>query len=100
MGLAKSYCQKTQDLSEWYFANKSIPYDEIYASHIENKIRKAAGIPLRDFYERDKFGGTRLVDIEHFSLYINKEESNYPNLKPKKLDKTIAYNYDIIQKDQ
>lgn len=31
---------------------------------------------------------------------IDKEEINYPNLKPKKLDKNIAYNYDIIQKDQ
>lgn len=98
MGHVMSYYKNQQDTRKW--EDEGIVIDEIYASHIENKIRKAAGIPLRDFYERDKFGGTRLVDIEHFSLYINKEESNYPNLKPKKLDKNIAYNYDIIQKDQ
>lgn len=95
MGHAKSYCQKTQDLSEWYFANKSIPYDEIYASHIENKVRSVAGLKLREKYDGSGYGD--IMDKEGFSFYINQSEDYFA--KPlHKLDKSVAFNYYHIKK--
>ncbi|PQL91740.1 hypothetical protein [Apibacter adventoris] len=103
MGHVKSFHLKQQDLSYW---EGTIMVDEIYASHIENKISMAAGIPLRDYYDRDKIGSkTRLIDNNHKNLYINKYENNYPIFNPitqtiKEIDYNEAFNYDIIEKDK
>lgn len=44
MGHVMSYYKNQQDTQKW--EDEGIVIDEIYASHIENKIRKATGVFL------------------------------------------------------
>lgn len=97
MGHVTSYYLKKQDLRFW---KNKIMIDEIYATHVENKLRRAAGIPLRDYYEVDKVGSnTRMLGEKHYSLYINKNE-DYPSNPPVELNSNQAFDYDTIQKDK
>ncbi len=55
--------------------NVSIPYAEIYSTHIENQIRAEHNLPLRTHYTIDAFGngvGPRLI-------YNNTRQSRYYN---------------------
>lgn len=97
MGHVKSYSLKLQDTTFW-IEDRRVMIDEIYASHIENKIRAAAGINLRDKY--DGSGETDLLDKQHNNLYINRNEDNYPSNPPKKIEAKNAYNYNSIKKDE
>lgn len=94
MGHVKSFHLKQQDLSYWH----GIMIDELYATHIENKIRAAAGIKLRDKY--DGSGETFVIDKEHHSFYFTKNEDNYPKNPPQKIETKNAFNYNSIKKDE
>ncbi|UKB86078.1 type III secretion system effector protein [Chryseobacterium sp. MEBOG06] len=80
MGHAKSDLKKEKNaMDDWYKTNsgKSITIDEINATHIENKIRKAAGLPLRTLYNPYRNDTSLLTKDNKKSLYIDKKE-NYP----------------------
>jgi hypothetical protein len=53
---------------------------EIGASHIENKIRAEAGLPLREFYggnSKGPFEKSRLIDNQGNSIYYNRDGGRY-----------------------
>ncbi|BAP30069.1 cell well associated RhsD protein [Chryseobacterium sp. StRB126] len=80
MGHAKSDLKKEEGtVKEWYKKDDgtSVTLDEINATHIENKIRKAANLPLRTRYNPYRTDTSLLTDDNKKSLYINKKES-YP----------------------
>ena len=91
---AMSYHLKTQDLRYW---KGDTMLDEIYATHVENKIRRSAGLPLRNYYN---YMSERMFGDKHYSLYINKNE-DYPSNPPKEiLNSKEAFDYDSIQPDK
>lgn len=81
MAHRKSDVQKKEGRYDaWYkkMNGKFTAIDEIQASHIENKIRKAAGLPLRNFYGGNRTSQSKLLTNDgKKSLYIDKNE-NYP----------------------
>lgn len=60
-----------------FMYEQNLPFDEIYATHIENKIRAQSGVPLRThyIYETDEDGTlifpkwSQLLDWDRRSLY-------------------------------
>lgn len=63
---------------------KDIPYNELFAMHLENQIRKEHGFPLRDAYlstgidGNPSFGGPKILDGKGRSLYFDKQgNTNY-----------------------
>ncbi|UKB81360.1 M91 family zinc metallopeptidase [Chryseobacterium sp. MEBOG07] len=84
LGHAKSDISKQEGREEaWYTtpSGRVLKVDEINASHIENKIRKADGLPLRTQYNPNRPDTSVLTPDNKKSLYIDKTE-NYPTNKP------------------
>lgn len=75
----------TLDNSKWFVAdNKIIPVAEIYATHVENKLRAEHGIPLRRYYAYDTMGGgfgPSILDTNNRSLYYTFDGTHNPNYK-------------------
>ncbi|WP_338768532.1 M91 family zinc metallopeptidase [Bernardetia sp. ABR2-2B] len=68
--------------------NKSIPYAEIYATHVENMIRKEQGLPLRQYYSVGADGtnneDTRILDNGQSLYYRNDGSTNFNSIgRPK-----------------
>ncbi|ALR31274.1 hypothetical protein ATE47_12405 [Chryseobacterium sp. IHB B 17019] len=90
MGHAKSDLKKEKgSLDTWYNKNDGSPVtvDEINATHIENKMRKAAGLPFRTKYNPNRADTSLLTDDNKKSLYIDKKET-YPTKE------TVKDNYE------
>jgi hypothetical protein len=88
MGHAKSDLQKQEGRgTEWYkkMDGTSVSVDEINASHIENKIRSDAGLPLRTMYNPNRSDTSLLTNDNKKSLHVNKSE-NYPSATKLKKD--------------
>jgi hypothetical protein len=98
---AMTYHTKQKIQEPWFYYNGVFStHDEIYATHIENKIRMCAGIKLRHKYENDMTTDrSDVLDEKRNSLYINKNE-DYPTYPAKKLDIKEAFNYNTIKKDE
>ena len=75
----------TLDNSKWFVAdNKIIPVAEIYATHVENKLRAEHGVPLRRYYAYDTMGGgfgPSILDTNNRSLYYTFDGTHNPNYK-------------------
>lgn len=55
---------------------------------------------LRDSYSNDKLRKEAyIIDKERNSLYFNKNEDNYPDNPPQKIETKNAFNYNSIKKD-
>ena len=52
------------------YGDSKLPYDEIYATHIENKIRAQSGVPLRTHYTYSTSGGA-IFDFPEWSRLLN-----------------------------
>lgn len=88
LGHAKSDISKQKGRNDvWYTtpSGRSLTVDEINATHIENKIRKADGLPLRTQYNPNRIDTSILTSDNKKNLYIDKSE-NYPTNKPIKKD--------------
>ena len=58
--------------------DKQIPYAEISAMHLENKLRAEHHLPLRTHYTTDKYGDRgRVVDDNRNSLYYNSNNQHH-----------------------
>jgi hypothetical protein len=96
---AMTYHTKQKIQEPWFYYNGVfLTHDEIYATHIENKIRMCAGMKLRDTYERDKlYTDSWLIDKDRNSLYITKEE-NYPSYPLSRVSIDKAFNYNNLKR--
>ncbi|WP_181044061.1 hypothetical protein [Apibacter adventoris] len=55
---------------------------------------------MRDSYSNDKLRKEAyIIDKERNSLYFNKNEDNYPDNPPQKIETKNAFNYNSIKKD-
>jgi RHS repeat-associated protein len=71
----------TKNIGIW-FDNSTL--SEIYACHVENKIRAENNIPLRKSY--DTGGIYDVIDSQNRSIFFNSSENNHPNfyqIRPK-----------------
>ncbi len=97
MGHVKSFHLGTLDTTSLWNKSEGVMIDEIYATHIENKLRMSAGMKLRDRYGRSISSDTYMMDKFRNSYYINKNESNYPANPPERLEPKDAFNYNSIK---
>jgi len=67
------------DNTSWYiYPNKKIVFfAEVYASHIENQIRRENNLSLRQYYSQDKIEKMRLIDSQGNSLWFLNNNFNY-----------------------
>jgi len=93
----------TLDQNTWFNVtnqsgqSQSIPYAEIYATHIENQIRSENSLPLRTHYAADAYGNGSGTSI----LFNNSNQSRFydsrgivnPNYRPIKRRKQTPFTY-------
>lgn len=75
--------QGTMNSGKWFPGAK---YMEIYATHMENLIRKENHLPLRTHYATDGYGygsGPRIIDLSGRSIFYNIDGvTNYNRVSP------------------
>ncbi|WP_128330965.1 hypothetical protein [Apibacter sp. HY039] len=102
MAHAKSYRLGIQNIDVGVDGAKqmltdNVTIDELYTTHIENKVRAAAGLKLRPSYVPSERTFSDVLEGSK-SLHINKNE-DYSKMPLQKVSRNDAFDYRTIKKD-